>query len=75
MVAAVTDAILDAEAGRFARDPGRIWVFPTEIPDGTWGGGGRIWRLADIAGFASGDAERGREYAARRLGTKQPAAV
>lgn len=42
MVAAVTEAILDAEDGRYDRDLMRIWLFANEIPDGTWGGGGRI---------------------------------
>jgi phenylpyruvate tautomerase PptA (4-oxalocrotonate tautomerase family) len=67
MVAAVTEAILDAEDGRYDRDPMRIWVFANEIADGTWGGGGRIARLADIAGFVLGDPEQGRAYAERRL--------
>jgi phenylpyruvate tautomerase PptA (4-oxalocrotonate tautomerase family) len=73
MVAAVTDAILDAEDGRYHRDPLRIWVFANEIPDGTWGGGGRITRLADIAGFVLGDAGRGRAYAERRLAGRRSA--
>lgn len=67
MVAAVTEAILDAEDGRYDRDPLRIWVFANEIPDGTWGGGGRIARLADIAGIVMGDPDKGRVYADRRL--------
>lgn len=67
MVAAVTEAILDAEGGRYDRDPLRIWVFANEIPDGTWGGGGRIARLADIAGIVMGDPDKGRVYADRRL--------
>jgi phenylpyruvate tautomerase PptA (4-oxalocrotonate tautomerase family) len=67
MVAAVTEAILDAEDGRYDSDPLRIWVFASEIPDGTWGGGGRIARLADIAGLVLGDAEKGRGYAEKRL--------
>ena len=71
MVAAVTEAILDAEDGRYDRDPLRIWVFANEIPDGTWGGGGRIARLADIAGVVLGDPEKGREYAEKRLGRRQ----
>src|ERR1700745_1081921 len=62
MVAAVTEAILDAEDGRYDRDPLRIWVFANEIPDGTWGGGGRIARLADIAGIVMGDRDQGRGY-------------
>jgi phenylpyruvate tautomerase PptA (4-oxalocrotonate tautomerase family) len=67
MVAAVTEAILDAEDGHYDRDPMRIWVFANEIPDGTWGGGGRIARLADIAGLVLGDPDKGRAYAERRL--------
>jgi phenylpyruvate tautomerase PptA (4-oxalocrotonate tautomerase family) len=67
MVASVTEAILAAENGRYDDDPLRIWVFANEIPDGTWGGGGRIARLADIAGLVLGDPEAGRVYAERRL--------
>jgi phenylpyruvate tautomerase PptA (4-oxalocrotonate tautomerase family) len=64
---AITEAVLDAEDGAYERNPMRVWVFASEIPDGTWGGAGRIFRLADIAGYALGDAEKGREYAERRL--------
>lgn len=71
MVAAVTEAILAAEDGRYDRDPLRIWVFTNEIPDGTWGGGGRIARLADIAGLVLGDREKGRTYAERRLASRR----
>jgi hypothetical protein len=42
-------------------------VFTNEIPDGTWGGAGRINTLADIVGYVVGDAEAGRVYAERRL--------
>jgi hypothetical protein len=52
--------------------PLRIWVFPNEIPDRTWGSGGRIARLADIAGLVLGDAENGRAYAEKRLGGRRP---
>lgn len=72
MVATVTEAVLDAEAGAHPRDPKRVWVFANEIPDGTWGGAGRIFRLADIAGMVLGDREKGRQYAERRLGTGKP---
>jgi phenylpyruvate tautomerase PptA (4-oxalocrotonate tautomerase family) len=68
MVAAMTEAILTAEEDRYDRDPLRVWVFCNEIPDGTWGGGGQIARLADIVGFALGDRERGRIYAGLVLG-------
>jgi phenylpyruvate tautomerase PptA (4-oxalocrotonate tautomerase family) len=73
MVAAITDAVLDAEQGRHDRDPMRVWVFTPEIPDGTWGALGRVVTLADIATFATGDAERGREYADSRLAARRAA--
>lgn len=73
MVRAVTDTVLDAEQGRYDRDPLRVWVFAAEIPDGTWGGGGRIVRLAEIAGLVFGDAEKGRAYAEDRLAGRQAA--
>lgn len=63
MVRTITDAVLDAEAGAYERDPARVWVFTPEVPEGTWGGMGRIVKLADIATFALGDAELGRRYA------------
>jgi phenylpyruvate tautomerase PptA (4-oxalocrotonate tautomerase family) len=67
MVAAVTQAVLDAEDDAQARDPFRVWVFTREVPDGTWGGEGRIATLADIAGHVLGDLEAGASYAASRL--------
>lgn len=65
IVTDITEAVLDAEQGAYPRDPSRVWVFSLEVPDGTWGGAGRVVTLADIAGFALGDAEAGREYAER----------
>jgi phenylpyruvate tautomerase PptA (4-oxalocrotonate tautomerase family) len=55
MVAEVTNAVLDAENGAYPRDPFRVWVFAHEVQDGTWGGAGRLSRLADIATFVTGD--------------------
>jgi phenylpyruvate tautomerase PptA (4-oxalocrotonate tautomerase family) len=68
MVAAVTDAVLDAEeeAGR-KRDPFAVWVIANQIPDGTWGAGGKVFGLADIAGMAFRDSEAGRAHAKQRL--------
>jgi phenylpyruvate tautomerase PptA (4-oxalocrotonate tautomerase family) len=75
MVAGVTTAVLDAERGAYERDPSRVWVFTPEIPDGTWGGAGRVVTLADIAGFATGDPEAGRRYAEERLAERRRVAV
>lgn len=65
--AAITNAVLAAEDGRYDPDPLRIWVIGNEIPDGNWGAGGRVVRLADIAGLILRDPQRGREYAEQRL--------
>lgn len=71
MVKEITDAVLKAEDGAYEPNPLRIWVFPSEIPDGTWGAGGRIHTLADIVGFVLGDAEKGRHYAEKRLAARR----
>jgi phenylpyruvate tautomerase PptA (4-oxalocrotonate tautomerase family) len=71
MVQSITDAVLDAENGAHERDPSRVWVFTPEIPDGTWGALGQIVTLADIATFATGDLERGRQYAEQRLAARR----
>ena len=73
MVAEVTEAVLDAEEGRHARDPLRVWVFTHEIPEGSWGGGGKIYRLADIAAFVLGDRAAGEAHARRALATSRKA--
>jgi phenylpyruvate tautomerase PptA (4-oxalocrotonate tautomerase family) len=75
MVDSITEAVLDAEGGSHERDPMRVWVFTPEVPDGTWGAGGRVVTLADIATFAIGDPERGRQYAAERLESRRPNAA
>jgi phenylpyruvate tautomerase PptA (4-oxalocrotonate tautomerase family) len=66
VVADVTEAVLDAEEGSRPRDVGRVWVFPTEIPDGRWGGNGRIVRLADILARETG-ADEARRTAEKRI--------
>jgi phenylpyruvate tautomerase PptA (4-oxalocrotonate tautomerase family) len=75
MVHDVTEAVLDAERGAYDRDPMRVWVFTPEIPDGTWGGGGGVVTLADIATFATGDPEQGKRYAEERLAGRRVAAA
>jgi phenylpyruvate tautomerase PptA (4-oxalocrotonate tautomerase family) len=71
IVPAVTEAVLDAEDGAHRRDPQRVWVFATEVPDGEWGGGGRVMRLGDIVGHVIGDVEAGHRYADRRLADRR----
>jgi phenylpyruvate tautomerase PptA (4-oxalocrotonate tautomerase family) len=60
VTAAMTQAVVDAEAGAYP-DPGdRVWVFTHEVKDGTWGGaGGRIVRLPDIYERVVGEKGRG----------------
>jgi phenylpyruvate tautomerase PptA (4-oxalocrotonate tautomerase family) len=70
IVAAVTGAVLDAEDGAHPRDPQRVWVFANEIPEGNWGGGGRVMRLADIVGHVIGDAAQAKRYADSRLAAR-----
>lgn len=71
-IAAITDAILAAEDGRYDQDRLRVWVIGNEIPDGNWGAGGRVVRLADIAGAVLRDPDKGREYARQRLAGHHP---
>ncbi|HET6918879.1 MAG TPA: tautomerase family protein [Jiangellaceae bacterium] len=67
MVAAVTEAVLDAEPPGRPRDTFRVWVFTHAVPEGTWGGGGRVVGLADIATFVLDDPAAGQAHAKRRL--------
>jgi phenylpyruvate tautomerase PptA (4-oxalocrotonate tautomerase family) len=48
LVKEVTNAVVRADGGKFEDVAPRVWVFPTEVPDGQWGGRGVIPRLADI---------------------------
>jgi phenylpyruvate tautomerase PptA (4-oxalocrotonate tautomerase family) len=68
VVAEVTEAVLDAEEDARPRDATRVWVFPTEVPDGYWGGRGRITPLSDILQrLTGGDLDQARELAAQRI--------
>jgi phenylpyruvate tautomerase PptA (4-oxalocrotonate tautomerase family) len=68
LVAQVTEAVLDAEHGSWPRDPGRVWVFPTDVPEGRWGGRGQIIGLADILSrLTDGDDARARALAEPRI--------
>ena len=59
LVEEITREVLAAE-GADADDLGaamRVWVFVHEVPDGHWGGAGRIFRLRDIAKLARSGGE------------------
>jgi phenylpyruvate tautomerase PptA (4-oxalocrotonate tautomerase family) len=68
LVKAVTEAVARAENRPFEEVAPRVWVFPTEIPDGTWGSRGAIWTLPDIHAILAGESERsvGEDRLARR---------
>jgi phenylpyruvate tautomerase PptA (4-oxalocrotonate tautomerase family) len=52
LVEEVTRAVLEAEGADWnAENRRRVWCIVQEVPDGNWGGGGRINRLRDIAKF------------------------
>lgn len=72
LVKEVTAAVVRAEGGNFADVAPRVWVFPTEIPDGQWGSRGVIRPLPDIQAFIAGEHERkiGTERLARRRRAK-----
>lgn len=67
MVDAVTNAVLDAEPPGRQRDPFRVWVFTSQVPEGTWGAGGNVVGLADIVGYILNDPEAATAHAKRRL--------
>jgi len=71
VVAAITEAVLDAEEGAYERSADRVWVFTNEVPDGTWGGRGRIFHLPDVAALVHG--EPARVMAAERLAQRRHA--
>ncbi|MFB9267053.1 4-oxalocrotonate tautomerase family protein [Bradyrhizobium erythrophlei] len=72
LVKDVTDAVVRAEGGSFEDVAPRVWVFPSEIPDGQWGSRGVIRPLPDIQAFIAGEHERkvGEERLARRRRVK-----
>lgn len=48
LVREITEAVARAEKTSFEDIAPRVWVFPTEIPDGQWGSRGSIRTVADI---------------------------
>jgi phenylpyruvate tautomerase PptA (4-oxalocrotonate tautomerase family) len=57
LVDAITRDVLEVEGGDVEEDALRVWVFIHEVPDGHWGGAGRIFRLRDIVKMAASDGE------------------
>jgi phenylpyruvate tautomerase PptA (4-oxalocrotonate tautomerase family) len=59
LVKEITEAMARAENTPFKDIAARVWIFPTEIPDGQWGANGVINRLPDIHAMLVGEPERG----------------
>jgi phenylpyruvate tautomerase PptA (4-oxalocrotonate tautomerase family) len=66
---AMTDALIEAEGGKWPNPEARVWVFTNEVPEGTWGGLGRVVGLGDIAAFVAGD--EGRANAEQRIAERR----
>jgi phenylpyruvate tautomerase PptA (4-oxalocrotonate tautomerase family) len=66
VTAAMTQAVAEAEAGAHPNPELRVWVFTFEVPDGTWGGAGRVFRLPDIAELVTGNRAAAEEHLAAR---------
>src|SRR5207237_4637637 len=58
LVKDVTDAVVRADGGKYEDVAPRVWVFPSEIPDGQWGSRGAIHRVPQIQAFIAGEHER-----------------
>jgi phenylpyruvate tautomerase PptA (4-oxalocrotonate tautomerase family) len=75
LVAEVTEQVLRAEnphSDPTPRAARRVWVIINEIPDGNWGGQGRILRLEDILTFAGASQD---DIEVRMARLRQSAAV
>src|SRR4051794_21978630 len=53
LVDGLTRDVLEVEGKAGDEDALRVWVFIHEVPDGHWGGAGRIFRLRDIVKLAA----------------------
>ena len=68
LVGDVTELVLRAEGSlNTPENADRVWVILDEVTEGGWGAGGRIWRLADMAGYVLDDPDTGAAFAASRL--------
>lgn len=57
VVREITAAVARAEGADFDEVSPRVWVFPLEVPEGWWGGQGRIVRLSEILTRIGGEPE------------------
>ena len=81
LVKEVTAAVVRAVGGKFEDVARQVWVFPTEIPDGQWGGRGGIMRVPEIHAMLAGgepgrkdgqdDRKVGEERLARQRASRQ----
>ncbi len=72
LVREITKAFVRAEGGSFEDVAPRVWIFPTEVPEGRWGGNGMINGIGGIQALINGEAERavGEEQLATRRRAK-----
>ncbi len=66
VTAEMTQAVADAENGAWPHPEFRVCVFTCEVPDGIWGGGGRIIRLPDIYQFGGSSRDAAEQALADR---------
>ncbi len=57
LVSEITTQVLAAEGSDDPTASFRVWVMIREVPNGNWGGAGRIWKLRDLAKLVTAGAE------------------
>jgi phenylpyruvate tautomerase PptA (4-oxalocrotonate tautomerase family) len=63
----VTQAVADAEGGKWPHPEFRVWIFTWEVPEGTWGATGQTTRFGDIMAYLAPELrEPGEERLAAR---------
>jgi phenylpyruvate tautomerase PptA (4-oxalocrotonate tautomerase family) len=62
LVKNITNAVVRADGGKYEDVAPHVWVFPTEVPDGQWGGRGVIRRLPEIHAMIAGGEGDGKDH-------------
>ena len=72
LIAEVTEAFARAEGTKLEDIAPRVWIFPTDIPEGRWGARGVVRSIGDIQALIVGEHERelGMEMLAERRRAK-----